>query len=164
MKKNLVLIRHTKSSWTDASLSDFDRPIRNDRKEDPVKIGRRLLELGLQADRIVCSPAKRTQQTCRILCAEWNLDFNKVELDERLYESSAEEYLSVIGTTPSAVNTLVVVGHNPSTTDLANSLMKHSLTNVPTTGVVWLELDVLDWEISKISFAELKCFVTPKTI
>jgi len=38
ISKNLILIRHTKSSWKDFSLSDFDRPIKKDRMNDATEV------------------------------------------------------------------------------------------------------------------------------
>ncbi|MCK5739709.1 histidine phosphatase family protein, partial [bacterium] len=56
MKKTLYLIRHAKSSWKNAMLDDFDRPLNHRGKHDAPMMGNRLKKLGIQPDVIACSP------------------------------------------------------------------------------------------------------------
>lgn len=164
MNRNLILIRHTKSNRDNPLLSDFDRPIVKERMDDPKNMARHLKSLGLSPDLILCSPAKRTRQTGEIFCHGLKYEVSKVIYDQRLYESSAEEYLGVIRETDSAVKTLILVGHNPSITNLANTFIKQKIQHVPTTGVVWIELHHPDWQLHPPFHAEMKYFLTPKTL
>ncbi len=164
MKRNLILIRHTKSSWAEPGMRDFDRPIKNDRTEDAEDMARQLNKLCLQPDLILCSPALRTKQTAEHFCNHLPYDYNKILFDMRLYESSAEDYLQVIRETDNKIETLVVIGHNPSITDFANLFLKNKLEDMPTTAVAWLQLENDTWEIGGTSAGKLKHFLTPKTI
>ena len=164
MKRTLVLIRHTKSDWGDFSQPDFDRPIRKDRTDDAKNMASELKALGIKPDLIICSPAKRTRQTVDYFCDKLKYDISKVQFDKRIYESMAEDVLGVIRETKPEVKTLLVVGHNPSLTDLANMFAENSISEVPTTGVVWLEFGIKTWDIYKLTPCKLKAFLTPKTI
>ena len=164
MKRELILIRHTKSSWADANMRDFDRPIKKDRKEDAINMATHLKQLKLQPDLIICSPAQRTKQTVEYFCDKLKYDYNKIVFDIRLYESSAEDYLQVIRETESKIETLIVIGHNPSITNFANLFLANKINEVPTTGVVWLEIESNDWEIYKTTSCKLRYFLSPKTI
>jgi phosphohistidine phosphatase len=164
MNRSLILIRHTKSSWADFSLPDFDRPLKKDRTEDAKNMAKYLKELNVKPNLILCSPAKRTKQTAEYFCEKLKYDFGKIHFDERLYESSAEEYMSVIRETDEEVKTLVVIGHNPSITDFANQFLESKIDEVPTTGVVWLQFKNSDWEIYRTTPCQLKYFLAPKTI
>jgi phosphohistidine phosphatase len=164
MKRNLILIRHTKSNWGDAMLPDFDRPIKKDRVDDAKSMAAELKDLGVEPDLIICSPAKRTRQTAEYFCDKLKYDYDKIEFDKRIYESTAEDVLQVIRETDAKIKTLLVIGHNPSLTHVANMFSENSIGEMPTTGVVWIEFDVKDWEIYKISPCKLKAFLTPKTI
>lgn len=164
MKKELVLIRHTKTNLAELGRSDFDRALRKDRTDDAKNTANRLKELGLQPDLILCSPALRTKQTAELFCGKLKYDFNKIVFDMRLYESSAEDYLEVVRETNREIETLIVIGHNPSITLFANYFIKKEIGNVPTTGVVWLEFENGDWELHRKTPCELKQFLTPKTI
>lgn len=164
MKRNLILIRHTKSSWGDSSLTDFDRPLKKDRIDDAKNMAAKLKELKLHPDLIICSPAIRTKQTAEYFCEKLKYDFGKIVFDIRLYESSAKEYLQVVRETESKIETLVVIGHNPSITHFANQFSKNKIDEIPTTGVVWLQFENDDWEIDHTTPCQLKHFLTPKTI
>jgi phosphohistidine phosphatase len=164
MKRELVLIRHTKSSWGDLSLPDFDRPIKKDRIEDAKEMAEKLKKLKLHPDLIICSPALRTKQTAEYFCDNLNYDYDKMQMEKRIYESSAEEYMQVIRETDKEVKTLVLIGHNPSITIFANQFLTDKIEDVPTTGVVWLEFESTDWEIYRTTPCKLKFFLTPKTL
>ena len=164
MKRSLILIRHTKSNWGDFSLPDFDRPIKKERVEDAKNMASELKSLGVEPDLIICSPAKRTRQTAEYFYDKLKYDERKVEFDKRIYESTAEDVMQVIREVDPKVKTLVIIGHNPSLTNLANMFAENSIDEVPTTGVVWLEFTLKDWEIYKLTHCKLKAFLTPKTI
>jgi phosphohistidine phosphatase len=164
MKRELVLIRHTKSSWGDLSLSDFDRPLKKERTDDAKRMATKLKELKLLPDLILCSPAMRTRQTAEFFCKKLGYAYKKVVFDKRIYETTERELLEVIRETEAAVKTLIVIGHNPSIPDFACSFNKTPLPDVPTTGVVWLEFENNDWEIYKTTPCRLLHFLTPKTI
>lgn len=164
MKKTLVLIRHTKSNRDNSLLTDFDRPITNDRTGDAIKMAAHLKKSGLQPDLIICSPAKRTQQTAAYFCSALNYKPENIIYDRQLYESSADDYVEVLRNTPPEIKTLIMVGHNPSITHFANLFLKEKISHVPTTGVVWIELNHPDWQLTSPIHAELKHFLTPKTI
>jgi phosphohistidine phosphatase len=164
MKRSLILIRHTKSNWTDLSLPDFDRPIKKDRIEDAKNMAAQLKSLDVEPDLIICSPAKRTRQTAEYFCDKLKYDEKDIQFDKRIYESTPEDILQVIRETDSKVKTLVVIGHNPSLTYLANMFAENSIEEIPTTGVVWLEFNTSDWELYKLTPSKLRAFLTPKTI
>ena len=60
----LYLLRHAKSSWSDPSLHDFDRPLNKRGRKDALKIARAIEERGYQpGTESLCSTAKRTKET-----------------------------------------------------------------------------------------------------
>ena len=164
MSRSLILIRHTKSNWGDFSLPDIDRPIKKDRIDDARNMAAKLKSLDIKPDLIICSPAKRTRQTAEYFYDKLKYDERDVVFDKRIYESTAEEVLQVIREVDDKVKTLVVIGHNPSLTDLANMFVENKIDEIPTTGIVWLEFGIKNWEIYKLTPCRLKAFLTPKTI
>lgn len=164
MKRELVLIRHTKTNLAENGQRDFDRALRKDRTDDAKNMAKQLKELGLQPDLILCSPALRTKQTAELFCEKLKYDFSKIVFDMRLYESSAEDYLEVVRETNKEIETLIVIGHNPSVTHFANQFLKKEIDIMPTTGVVWLEFENDDWELHRRTPCQLRQFLTPKTI
>jgi phosphohistidine phosphatase len=164
MDRNLVLIRHTKSDWSHAGLTDFERPLRADRTDDAKRMSKKLKQLKLYSDLIICSPAKRTRQTSEFFCHALEYDYNRVQFEMRLYESSAEDYLQVIREVNADVQTLLLFGHNPSITHLVHYFLPKHVVEMPTTGVVWISFQSPDWEVYSTTPLEGKGFFTPKTI
>ena len=163
-KRNLIVIRHTKSDWGDFSTPDFDRPIRKDRAEDAKNMAAKLKSLELEPDLIICSPAKRTSQTGAYFCDKLKYATGKVQFDKRIYESGADDILQVVHEVKPGVKTLVVIGHNPSLTHFINLFIEEKIEELPTTGVVWVEFKADTWEIYRNTAGKLKYFLSPKTI
>jgi phosphohistidine phosphatase len=164
MTRELILIRHTKSSWGNLTLPDLDRPLKKDRIDDAKNMAKKLKDLKLNPDHIICSPALRTRQTAEYFCAKLNYDFDKIHYEKRLYESSAEDYLEVICETDKKIKTLVVIGHNPAITNFANQFLQAEIDELPTTGIAWFECESTNWEIDKHTPCKLRYLLTPKTI
>ena len=164
MNRTLVIARHTKSSWKEIGMLDFDRPLKKDRINDAENISTKLKSLGLTPDLILSSPAMRTKQTAEIFCRNLNYDFQNVQFDKRIYEASVEDVLKTIEQADAEVKTLLLIGHNPSLTDFVNCFLEATIENLPTTGVVWFDLETDDWNLDKTTRMNFKFFLTPKTI
>ena len=65
--RSLLIIRHAKSSWDDPGLDDFDRPLNKRGKRDAPEMGKRLRKADYSPDLMISSPAKRAQDTCRVI-------------------------------------------------------------------------------------------------
>lgn len=164
MKRQLVLIRHTKSSWNDLSLSDFDRPLNTDRIGDAQKMAKVLEDLGLKADHIICSAALRTRQTAEYFYDRLGADANTVQFEKRIYECAPEDLYEVIHEIEGDVETIVIFGHNPSLTYFVNYYSGKNIIEMPTTGVAWLEFDTEDWNIDRYTPGTLRYFLRPKEL
>ena len=115
--KELILVRHAKSSWKLDDCPDFYRPL-NERgyREAPV-LGRRLAAECAAPDAILCSPAVRAYSTALFLRAAWMLPWDQLAIAPAVYEATAGNLLDWLaaGERPER---LVVVGHNPGLSDL----------------------------------------------
>src|SRR4029434_8634311 len=76
--KTLFLIRHAKSSWDDAALSDKDRPLDDRGKRDAPKMGKRLAKRDVKPDLILSSPAVRARTTAEIIAKK--LDYKRNDI------------------------------------------------------------------------------------
>jgi phosphohistidine phosphatase len=65
MPKILYLVRHAKSSWSDVSLHDRERPLNRRGRKSAPDMGRRLKEQGHRPDLIISSPARRAFSTAK---------------------------------------------------------------------------------------------------
>ena len=114
--RTLVLFRHAKSAWPD--VPDHDRPLARRGIQAAPVMGRWLREAGLLPGQVLCSTARRARQTWQF--AQAGLAATApVTFDARIYEASATDLLALIREVPPAAGTLLLIGHNPATEDLA---------------------------------------------
>ena len=144
--KELFLFRHAKSSWDDPDLADFDRPLNHRGKEDAPKMGERLRKMGILPDLIVASPAKRAKKTAKIVAEKLGYDEERIVWDERIYEASPQTLLYLVCQLPVEAKKVMIVGHNPGLTMLANILGDVAIDNIPTAGVVGIAFDAKKWD------------------
>ena len=156
MKKILYLVRHAEASEPNSGLSDKYRGLTSSGMIDTTRMGRHLTTLIPKIDQIVASDAERTRMTADIFLEQFHLEKKQLILDETLYEGSPRHYLGAINGLSEKLGAVMIVGHNPSISYLAEYLCKHEFGNIPTCGVVALQFDDLTWaEISKYSGAFL---------
>jgi phosphohistidine phosphatase len=112
------MIRHAQAAGAPV---DRDRPLTAQGARNAGAIGAWLERGGFVPDRVVVSPALRARQTWERAAAALVLG-GPPTADERIYENTVEAVLAAITETPEHVQTLVVVGHNPSMGELASAL------------------------------------------
>jgi hypothetical protein len=61
--RRLYLLRHAKSSWEDVGLADHDRPLAPRGRRAAKAIGRHLRDSGIEPELVLCSSARRAQET-----------------------------------------------------------------------------------------------------
>ena len=145
--KTLTIVRHAKSSWDHPGLSDRDRPLNKRGERDAPVMGARIREHGIRPSLIVSSPAKRAWSTARIIAEEIAYPIEFLQRESNLYLASTDEILDVIAGQDEGFNNLMIVGHNPGLTDFANFLSPGLTNNLPTAGVVAVEIDRDDWSL-----------------
>lgn len=143
--KHLYIVRHGKSSWDYSNVSDEDRPLAQRGINDAYKMADRLKASGARIDLIISSTANRALYTAVIFSKVLNLPTSALMLEPALYMSYEEEIISVIKGAPNDTDSLMIFGHNPSFTQLANMFTSSYIDNIPTAGIVKLELDIDNW-------------------
>jgi phosphohistidine phosphatase len=145
--KVLTIVRHAKSSWKDASVSDRKRPLNSRGKRDAPVMGKRILEHGIRPSLIITSPATRAWTTAKIIARELNYPKEFLQREDHLYLASLDRLLDVIVAQDNGFNSMMIVGHNPGLTDLVNYLQPGLTNNLQTSGVVSVEVDQDDWSL-----------------
>ena len=161
--KTLYLIRHAKSSWKFPELDDFDRPLNKRGKRDAPIMGERLQQRGIRPDAIISSPAKRAKKIAQAISQAVGFARSAIRYDHAGYEASAEGWLTIIRAVDDQIVTLMLVGHNPEMTVLANRLTTHYIDNVVTSGVVAIEFPTERWaEVGKSNEGQFLWYDYPK--
>jgi phosphohistidine phosphatase len=144
--KQLLLVRHAKSSWDDPSISDFDRPLNDRGKKDAPEMAKRLSDKNFRIDRFVSSPAKRARQTCKYFAKEFDVKKKNVVLEPRLYEATEANFYEVVKSFKDKWDSVAIFSHNPGITTFANSLTTTRVDDMPTCSVFAVKVDVKKWK------------------
>lgn len=145
--KILTLVRHAKSSWSDATLGDRQRPLNKRGKHDAPIMGRRIADHGIRPSLIISSPAERAWTTAKTIAEELSYPLEFLQREDSLYLASLDDFLDVLIAQDKDFNSIMVVGHNPGMTDFANFLSPGLTHNLPTAGVVSVEIDQDHWKL-----------------
>lgn len=160
--KQLVLIRHAKSSWKDPSLSDLMRPLKKRGERNAKDMAGRLAALGLGVEKVFESPARRVVQTLEIMADETGFGRDATEIVPELYTFSYEDIVLYLKKMDDQFTCIAIAGHNPAITDLVNFLTLEDIANIPTCGIAVLTLDIEKWSKLRAGGAQLKHYDYPK--
>ena len=160
--KTLFLLRHAKSSWKDATLPDFERPLNERGRRAAPVVGKFMRRQKPQPQLILCSPAERARQTIALVseAAEFKAE---LRYDERIYEASVARLIAVVSEIDEKAETALVVGHNPGMEELLESLTGE-VRHMPTAALAHITLDIDRWTDVREQSGELVRLVRPKDL
>jgi len=159
--KNLYFIRHAKSDWRDESKSDFERGLNKRGQKAIFTMADALKERKVMPDLILCSSAKRAKLTAKGLAKE--IDYHgEIKYIDALYMAEPLDVISIINEIKDKYDYVFIVGHNPETTELTDLMLDDYIDNVPTLGIVALELPIKNWKKFKPEKVKLNFFIYPK--
>ena len=143
--KELLLVRHAKSSWDDPYLDDHDRPLNDRGLRNAPEMGKRLQEWSIRPDVWISSTALRAITTAEILAEQVGFHPDQIQRTKDLYHASATELQEFIAGLDDAIGSAILFGHNPGMTSLVANLYGLPIDNVPTCGVVHLQFNENTW-------------------
>ena len=115
--RQLLLLRHAKSSWDDPKLPDHARPLNGRGRQAASAMRQALRQLSLSPDVVLVSSARRTLQTLEAL-GPWD-ETPLIEPMDALYLASAPELLAVLNGVAETARSVMLIGHNPGLHELA---------------------------------------------
>lgn len=160
MAKQLLLVRHGKSDWGNLDLKDFDRPLNKRGKENAPEMAERLVNRGFHFNLMVSSPAKRAKSTAKFFAEAYDVD--DIQYEESIYEANTTALLKVVNGLDDNADTVVMFGHNPGFTELANELSDADIYNIPTAGMVLMSFPFDSWKMVSKGTGDLVFFDYPK--
>jgi phosphohistidine phosphatase len=143
--KELLLVRHAKSSWDDPYLDDHDRPLNDRGLRNAPEMGVRLHGCIVRPDLWISSTALRAITTAEILAEQIGFPQNQIQRSQDLYHASATELQEFIAGLDDAIGSAILFGHNPGMTTLVSNLYGLPIENLPTCGVVHLQFNENTW-------------------
>ncbi len=162
--RTLFLIRHAKSSWDNPGLRDFNRPLNERGLHDAPLMAQMLVKRGIRPDLIVSSPAKRALGTAVFFARAFGMEETGIVQEEDIYEATPTDILRIISRLPDDARTVMLFGHNPTFTEVANRFSADFVDNIPTCGIVQIESDAESWKSLYEENASVRACFFPKEV
>jgi phosphohistidine phosphatase len=144
--KRLIFVRHGKAEEPISGISDFERSLTVKGKTVSRQMAREIRKAEKLPVTIITSPAFRAIETALIFATEFGMEADKIIINSHLYFKMDLRYLSeIIDAAGDASDTIILFGHNPSFTEIPNSLSSHGCDFIPKSGVVCISFDIQKW-------------------
>lgn len=142
--KNLILIRHAKSSW-EAPLKDFDRPLMKKGILDAHEVSAHISNFLPKTFIIWSSTAARASETALIFAQNLSYPIESIVYKDDLYTFDEKQLEKVIKSCDNSLESVILFGHNEAITNFVNKFGDVFIENVPTSGFVSLQFDAESW-------------------
>jgi phosphohistidine phosphatase len=144
--KTLLVLRHAKSSWEEPDKQDFDRALKSRGLNDIRVLAREIRSKVNNLDAIFSSPANRAIHTAILFSLTVGFPLEKIRITKNLYETDEHQLEKFVKEFLDDLNTVMIVGHNPTLTDFVNLFLKESIYNIPTSGFIGLIFSSTKWK------------------
>ena len=163
--KSLIFIRHAKSSWDDAAVADFDRPLNKRGTNDADVMAKRLIKRIDKIDAFISSPALRAKTTAEKFITAYGKNKNDIIFGRGLYHSSEFYFGELINKIDDSFNTVAIFSHNPGITDFVNTLTASITTdNMPTCGIFAVKATIDSWKEFAKAKKDFQFYDYPKLV
>ncbi len=148
--KRVYLLRHAKSSWSEEGMKDHDRPLNARGRGAAQRMGAEMKFRDYIPDVILCSSAKRTQETLSLMAPAMGADI-PARIDADLYLAGTDVLLERIRGTSADADSIMLVGHNPGLEQMIVELTNPKTTShpcpdkLPAGALVVVDFDVESW-------------------
>ena len=160
--KNLFLLRHAKSSWDNAALADFDRPLSKRGISNAILLSEYVQKHNITFDLVLSSPSERTQSTLDLVLSSLDY-FPTTTLKESIYHASPSSLTQLIKEQDNEINNLLVIGHNPGLHILTEQLTNKSIVKFPTCAFAKIT-NFNHWKDIDAGILNLESLITPKEL
>ena len=160
--KTLWLLRHAKSSWSDSSLDDHERPLNERGRRGAQTVGKFMKQTKLEPPLVLCSTAIRARETFEILLEVTGFA-PETEYRQSLYLSSRHGLIDHITSLAESSNAVMIVGHNNGMEELL-AYLTGAEKRMPTAALAEIKFDIDDWQQVKRNSGKLQWLITPKEL
>jgi len=161
--KTLLVIRHAKSSWDDAAMNDFDRPLNDRGRKDAPVMAKRLIKAHVKIDLFASSTAKRALSTAELFIREFGRTEKEILRFPELYHAQIHDFRDVIANLDDRYESAALFSHNPGITAFANTLTSIRLDNMPTCSIFAVSSQTTTWNQFTASGVNFWFFDYPKS-
>ena len=163
--KRLILTRHAKAISHESGIADFDRPLAPRGHTDAALVANELAQRKFIPDRILTSPARRTLETSQIMGAQFGWKNNDLVMEEFLYGYyKLDDLIRLVSNRFPDTATVMIIGHNPTLSYLAEQLDPNFYHHLPTSAAVVMRFETDSWQEIAAETGQLEAFIYPKAL
>ncbi len=155
--RQLVLIRHAKSSW-EHDVNDAERPLKTRGFKDAALVSKSFKNTSFTPEIIFSSPANRALSTCKIFMKTLDFDDSILNIEDELYDFSGQSVIDFITKIDNSYEKVMIFGHNHAFTSICNIFGDKFIDNLPTSGLVHINFEVTSWQSIKKGTTKLTIF------
>jgi len=161
--KRIYVMRHGKSDWNATYGADHERPLNNRGIRCAGLMGRFLAATGQAPDLVVSSSAVRALTTAGLAAeaGDWGCE---IRVQPDLYGATRERVLAELRALDAAVGSVLIAGHEPTSSDVVGSLIGSAEVRFPTAALACIEYRAARWDAVEFGRGSLLWFVTPKLL
>ena len=170
--KTLYLLRHAKSDWKAPARGDFERPLAPRGQMAAPRMGQEMARLGLKPALVLCSTARRAQETYGLI-VDHLPEKHSLELHDDLYMAPPIKLKKILTQQSRDAEGVMMIGHNPGMEALAQELSgsesdKGLLASLdekyPTAALAVLTFPIDHWRDVKPDMGRLTHFIKPREL
>ena len=163
MKRTLIVMRHAKTEEQKEDQTDFERNLTERGKNNAQLMAERIADKGYKPDLILTSSANRTEQTTEIVLNAGKFTNVKKRSTKVLYHATADIIEDEIMSVEHEIKTLMIVGHNPGTSEFVFDCDPKSISaSMPTSAIAIFTFEADNWQLFSTAKKNLDLYDYPK--
>ena len=162
--KTLILARHANAESGIKYNSDFDRKLSAWGKTDASAVSKYFIDHFAKPEKFISSNAERAMETSKIFCENFKFDTSNIVYSEELYSNNPNSILYLINETHDMISRLMILGHNPSISQVVCYFLRTVPFIVPSSSIISIHFDCSSWEGIYKAESMIDCYLTPDKI
>jgi phosphohistidine phosphatase len=163
--KKLIFVRHGRAEDQASEITDFQRSLTLKGKSISKLMARELKKKEKTPGVMISSPAFRALETAYIFAGEFGIEPEKVIINSNLYYKMNFHYLpDLLSIAGDENDTVILFGHNPSFSEIADSLCKGGCDYMPKCGIVGISFKINKWTDLKHNTGKMEFYLKPEQL
>jgi phosphohistidine phosphatase len=163
--KKLIFVRHGKAEDGSSEISDFERSLTLKGKVISRLMAHKLMEKEKSPGVIITSAAFRALETALIFAGEFGISTDDVIMNSNIYyKMSLQNLPAVLSVINEDSEIVTLFGHNPSFSQIANSLSKEGCDSMPKSGIICISFNIMTWSDIRRNNGKTEYFLKPDDV
>lgn len=157
-------MRHAKASHKETQQDDKSRELTSQGVRQSRHIGAWFDAQKIRFDLMIGSSATRAEETARLVAEGMSVESPRLLIEDALYEASVRNFLDYVNNIEDGYESVLIVGHNPTISYLAEYLTKGDIGDMSTGSVSIISFNLASWKLVSENTGVLERYVRPDEV